>query len=282
MLTFFRIFSFMLSHPILTLPIYRKVRIHFFKDYRNTKHLPQEKAHSKPDVRIDLSFDPRLGIDLKAARKTLGAESLAIITDGSPFRRVFDPVSQDRLSPVATYDLSKHFAEPIRVYEPNVSSLTRVKRTLYESLYLILSFVFILIKSMLGFPLADPVYTCVTYGETFTFRCCRTSQMLRPLNQWASEGVWLFSQAIGCLLLLPFALLYQSAKGIKIAGAFIATHGVSLLTNISTVAIKSATQTIAAIPRHFSTFAVSVSGRGWLAILALSWFTIAEFKASVL
>ncbi|KAF8191383.1 hypothetical protein BJ912DRAFT_298912 [Pholiota molesta] len=64
-------------------------------------------VYHEPDFITSLYVDPSRGVHLRELRETLGAESIAIITDRAPFRTVFEAANEDWLSPMAVWDLTK-------------------------------------------------------------------------------------------------------------------------------------------------------------------------------
>jgi hypothetical protein len=203
------------------------------------------------------------------------------MTEASPSRPIFHLVNQDRLSPVAAYDLSKQLSQPIRIFgvflprllyilkltysqEPNCSKLTQLKRKIREPIYLSIYFISTLCRSMLGFAFKDPAYCTLVFGETFTMTCARTSRLMQPLNSWACEGVWLLGQFTGCLLLLPLVVVYQTGKGIEAMSTLVLSSALNWIRSLSTAA------------RNISMFLPRLSIKGWIIVITLIWLTAVE------
>ncbi len=201
------------------------------------------------------------------------------MTEASPSRPIFHLVDQDRLSPVAAYDLSKQFSQPIRIFgvflprsshihslltyfqEPNCSKLTQLKRKIREPIYISIYFISTLCRSMLGFTFKDPAYSTLVFGETFTMTCARTSRLMQPLNSWACEGAWLLAQFTGFLLLLPLVIVYQTGKGMEA---------------MSKLVLSSALNWIYTAARNLFLFLSHLSIKGWIMVITLFWLTVVE------
>ncbi|KAF8636844.1 hypothetical protein AX17_003218 [Amanita inopinata Kibby_2008] len=131
--------------------IFSKTPYEFAKDYKRRKRVPLqqrrslyppppgyilvqflsnlEQMHKPPFLDFEAYFplDDKGGFDLSLVRRAWGLESCLPI---EPSRwKVFNPGSDDYLSPLAVYMLSRPRIHYVKVTEPHASSLTQMQRT---------------------------------------------------------------------------------------------------------------------------------------------------------
>ncbi|KAF9473065.1 hypothetical protein BDN70DRAFT_937705 [Pholiota conissans] len=136
--------------------------VHFYLDpergrYGFTDHEPDY-------ITVMDHYDSR-GISLSNLRRSLGIESIAVITD-RPNSVVFEPANENWLSHSTLRDLTKQNTRPLRVFENLVTESTKIKRTIREPIFLTLQFVVTLLKLVLGSP-ENNAYIQVLYGSLY-------------------------------------------------------------------------------------------------------------------
>jgi len=218
---------------------------------------------------MDLYVDRRTGADLTVARKAWGLESLAIITDSEPFRVVFDPANEDRLSPLAAYDLSKQFTQPIRVFEPRTSNATNVGRTIRGTGYPAVFFIFTLLQLLVGFPEKNTEYMSVLYGRSYA-----------TLYNSIGKGTVRVKQGVLLALLVIDWLMYWGLIRVPVVSV-LAAKKVAVLTSRTTfLSTKAALGAMVIGAVSILHFASSLKWQTWLGILGFCWYTLAEYEGS--
>ncbi|KAF8959255.1 hypothetical protein BDZ97DRAFT_1838820 [Flammula alnicola] len=244
------------------------IRIHFFSSLEKGKY--RSGQVNQPDLMMDLFVHRTEGADLGWVRKTLGLESLAIITDTSPFRTVFETTNEDRLSPIAAWDLSKQFSRPIRVFEPRVTKLTRTTRTIRGPSYPVFFFMFTLLKLIFGVLEKNTAYMGLLYGQSYAT---------------VYECIGKVTSTVKQRVVRPFLKLLFVIFLVPLMAAYAALYSVFRLTLFASFATLCASKSVmiwvcTELPIAIGNAVLvtfSLDAKTWLIILALCWFGLADY-----
>ncbi|KDR69797.1 hypothetical protein GALMADRAFT_255603 [Galerina marginata CBS 339.88] len=239
------------------------IRVQYFRTLEKGKYRPGQ--HVKPDASMDLYVDRHSGADLTVARKAWGLESLAIITDAEPFRVIFEPANEDRLSPLAAYDLSKQFTQPIRVFEPRTSKATNIGRAVRGTGYPTIFFIVTLLQLLVGFPEKNIEYLTILYGRNYA-------------TVYTNIGQGTVQMRGGVLSLLIFIdwLLYWGLIRVPVVSVLAAKK---LALSTFKTAMRSTNAALSVMGSGVvSTFhiASSLEWKTWIIILGVCWYALAE------
>ncbi|KAH9485832.1 hypothetical protein JR316_0002747 [Psilocybe cubensis] len=266
------------------------VRLHFYTNFE--KGESPDKLNF-PDATLDLPVEHK-GVDLALARKAWGIESIAVITNAESFKKVFYPADDDWLSPLAVYDLSRQFKQPIRVFEPRVHKFTKTERTIRRPIYHLTYFMFSLVKLLLGFPERNIAYLSVAYGPKYAAFYKRIGALTPPIKDWFATGGFLALQLLIVLCVLPFAIAYSiclsAGKAVQwislliwgtflAAAQFIHRQSIAAAKFIITSLLKTL-QFASSTVIDFATYITTLRRQDWIITISLTWLVLAEYYHS--
>ncbi|CAA7263113.1 unnamed protein product [Cyclocybe aegerita] len=250
-------------------PPFGFIRIHFFSSFDKGRYPSGSETFVAPNARLDVQLYEYWGADLREVKAALGIESIAFITDTTPFRTTFETTYDDRLSLLAAVELSKNFTRPIRIFVCPLSTPTAHIRTLSSTLHLLLSAFTLLFLALCGLPPRDPIQASLVHTSPFLGACSSLSlasraaqgRIVHSVHLGVQSGVKAVKGVVGlvvgllaCALVLPLVLGSYALLG--------AEHGARL-------AVASAVKGVV--------LARSVPKEGWLVLVGVCWFVAAEY-----
>ncbi|KAF8901900.1 hypothetical protein CPB84DRAFT_1776975 [Gymnopilus junonius] len=189
-------------------------------------------------------------------------ESIAVITDKGGSNGIFHPVDQDRLSPLAAYNLSKQWTQPIRIFEPRTSKVTPTARKIRNIVYPLLFFIWTFLRLLVGFPEHNVKFLGNLYGTAYA--------SVYDYTGWVTEKIRLGTfDSIQIIFSLPFSLTIVLWFGIKIAAVWFASAGGG--------ALSSAVDLSASAICCVLDLAMYLDWKAWVFILVVLWYAIAEY-----
>ncbi|PPR01410.1 hypothetical protein CVT24_006248 [Panaeolus cyanescens] len=270
--------------------------VEYYRSFQRGRFRPNQQSPI-PDATLYLDMDLHRGANLEFVRKYFGLESLAVITDRSEYRAVFRPGDDNRLSPLAIYDLTHQLRQPLRVFEPQASLLTKTKRKIHETVCDTSYCIYSLVKLFLGFPEQNLPYLQLSYGSNFASCYERVGKITRParvvfgstLSIVLGFFVMLFMSIVTSLLCtgrfaikIPYAAASLSVHAIRRSWATTATV-LGKTASFASVALGSIAQGTCNIVKDMVEGRIRqrIGEHPLLVVLPMIiWFILAEYASS--